>query len=934
MLVPAGPASEAYWQLLPSTNSLLLSFVMKLLLRLALALVLLAAGCQPGQAQRADWIRQIPSYVNAGQYFTTDAAGNVYTTALYRNTVHIWGHNCDGSPAVLNDDDALLTRFNANGDVAWVLPFNGNGNEHLAETAFNAAGNLTAVLTIESAPQGPSTGLELTLNGITIPGAGRYLLEISPSGQLLAVTTRPVPAELHHYVSPLLAVDAAGSKYYHHDSVLVKMALNGALSTVATFRGMDAAGRNQIALYDLAIGPQGDLYGTGNIQGQLRLGSIPTVVLGSAAGGVATCVFRISSSGTVRWALTSTRSANCMGRAVAVDAAGNAYLMGSTGSGSPFELGAFSLPGSDNAFVAKVSAAGQPQWLRGIGGCAGTGCAGGQWGLVVDAAGNSYLTGGSGAQNLIIGGTTVPMPGSVYLASFDAAGTLRWARGLALSATGINGLGTQPLRLSSTGALYVLGTAQSGATIDQQTATLAGYSLVRFDTNLTSVGGTVYLDQNGNGVRDAGEGPFPQSVVVSETGQQLHYNTNATTGQYYVFGQPGPYNLTLSGFSSHYALSQPATPTISGTFPTGGQAVSNLDFGLRPLANRPDVRVSLTPYGNARPGFLTKYRLTVENVGTTTVSAGTATVTLDARATYVGSSPAATVAGRTLSWSYASLPPFGRQTFDVQFSLAVNVAAGTVLSSAAEALLTGDLTPTDNAATTTQTVTSSFDPNDIAVNFTQLTAQQIAAGQPLDYTIRFQNMGTDTAFTAVLEDTLLTSHLLAGSVQLIAQSHNCQWTLGGRGVLTVRFPNVKLPPRATNVIASQGFVRFRVRPQPTLTPGAIIPNTARILFDYNAPVRTNTATTTVLLPTAQRPGQLALRWDAYPNPVADALIITLPAGTTATAELLDMLGRPVRRQALSGATHTLDLQALPAGPYLLRLRTPQGLSSSRTIVRR
>ena len=914
---------------------------MKLLLRLCLALLLLAAGSRPGRAQQVNWVRQIPNARNWHQGILSDANGTVYTASQYENTVHFWGFHCNGSPANQNDYDALLTRVDANGNVAWVLTSNGTADEDFSEMILNAAGNLTAVLTLQQSYRGPTAGVGITLDGHVLPGFGRYLLEINPTtGQVLSVVSRPLPPQI--YPSGFIsdpAVDAQFNKYYFaEDSLIVKMDPTGAMSTVVAFRGTNLGGTGPmtyLTVYDLAVGPQGDIYGVGRLSGTMLIdnGSTQVPVTGQVSNSSGSVLaFRMSPTGTVRWTVT-TATAGLIGMALGVDGAGNAYILGSAFQGSTVQLGSLSLTDANSAFVARISAAGQPEWARSVSGtCGSNTCGGSQFGLAVDAAGNCYVNGASAATTLTIGGTAVPGTGTQYAASFDAAGTLRWARRLNVRSTVFNGYGVQPMALSN-GGLYVLGQAQAGAVFDQQTALLTGHTLIRIDPTLTSVGGTVYLDQNGNGVRDAGEGAFPQSVVVSEANQQLHYNTNPTTGQYYTFGQAGPYALTLSGFSPHYAVSQPGTAAHSGSFPTGGQTVNNLDFGLRPLANHPDLRISLTPYGNARPGFLTKYRLTVENVGTTTVAAGTASVTLDARATYVGSSPAATVAGRTLSWSYASLPPFGRQTFDVQFSLAVNVAAGTVLSSSAEALLTGDLTPTDNVTTTTQTVTSSFDPNDIAVNFTQLTAQQITAGQPLDYTIRFQNMGTDTAFTAVLEDTLLTSHLMTGSVQLIAQSHNCQWTLGGRGLLTVRFANIKLPPRATNVIASQGFVRFRVRPQATLPAGAIIPNAARILFDYNAPVRTNTATTTVLLPTATRPDQQALNWDAYPNPATDALTIALPAGTTANAELLDALGRPVRQQPLSGPTSTLDLRTLPAGLYLLRLRTPQGYTAGRSIIR-
>ncbi|WP_165903726.1 sigma-70 family RNA polymerase sigma factor [Hymenobacter gummosus] len=181
--------------------------------------------------------------------------------------------------------------------------------------------------------------------------------------------------------------------------------------------------------------------------------------------------------------------------------------------------------------------------------------------------------------------------------------------------------------------------------------------------------------------------------------------------------------------------------------------------------------------------------------------------------------------------------------------------------------------------------------------------------------------------------------LQLGSLQLIAQSHNCTWMLSHTGVLTMCFADAKLPPRSINVIASQGFVRFRVLPMSTLQPGAIIPSCAHITFDYNDPLRTNTATTTVLLPTASRPGQLATAWSAYPNPATEQLTVTaeLPADTPVTVKLRDALGRLVREQQqvvpADGLRQTLDVRALPAGLYHLQLRTAAGLLGSRGILR-
>ena len=178
---------------------------------------------------------------------------------------------------------------------------------------------------------------------------------------------------------------------------------------------------------------------------------------------------------------------------------------------------------------------------------------------------------------------------------------------------------------------------------------------------------------------------------------------------------------------------------------------------------------------------------------------------------------------------------------------------------------------------------------------------------------------------------------------VVAQSHNCIWGLTSTGpntgLLTVRFLNINLPERNLDVIRSQGFVRFRVQPRPTLALGEVIPNHASIVFDFNAPVITNTATTTVFLATAALARHEAAAWVAYPNPATDAVTLAADLATAGLVriELLDVLGRPVRQQTLTAPAgalrQTLDLRGLAAGVYVLRLTPPTGPATSRRVVR-
>lgn len=132
-----------------------------------------------------------------------------------------------------------------------------------------------------------------------------------------------------------------------------------------------------------------------------------------------------------------------------------------------------------------------------------------------------------------------------------------------------------------------------------------------------------------------------------------------------------------------------------------------------------------------------------------------------------------------------------------------------------------------------------FDPNDKNAFPKGLGEQHfIEPGQPIDYLVRFQNTGTDTAFTVVIQDTL-SPYLNPATLQMGAASHPFRWQLKGEGLLNIIFENILLPDSSANELASHGFVSFRIRQQEGLDLPTIVTNEAAIYFDFNDPVITN-----------------------------------------------------------------------------------------------
>lgn len=147
-----------------------------------------------------------------------------------------------------------------------------------------------------------------------------------------------------------------------------------------------------------------------------------------------------------------------------------------------------------------------------------------------------------------------------------------------------------------------------------------------------------------------------------------------------------------------------------------------------------------------------------------------------------------------------------------------------------------------------QIIRGSWDPNDKQVSPRGITARHVVKpGTQLDYTIRFQNTGNDTAFYAMVLDSL-DRNLDPETFELAAVSHPHQFELrtdvNGRTYLRWVFDNILLPDSNTNELLSHGFIQYRISPKPGITLGTEVTNQAWIFFDQNPPVHSNPTLTT------------------------------------------------------------------------------------------
>ena len=376
----------------------------------------------------------------------------------------------------------------------------------------------------------------------------------------------------------------------------------------------------------------------------------------------------------------------------------------------------------------------------------------------------------------------------------------------------------------------------------------------------------------------------------------------------------------------------PVSPyaTVKPAFHRVALSDTLVSFGVHYIPGKRDLTPSVTSLTPVRPGFQSGFYLTCQNNGTATAT-GKVRLVLPPELSYLSASPLPSLVspgGDTLTWQLDQIKRFENQTIILSASCGSSVSLGSQLCIRTAVETTGtDANPADNTAQNCFTVVGSFDPNDKQSEPGEhITTEQLADGQAIVYTVRFQNTGTYPAEKVTIEDTLDLKHLDLSTFRVIASSHPMAWSLGNKGLLRFVFDNINLPDSASGEPQSHGFVQYSVRPKTDLAVGDAIRNTAYIYFDFNLPVVTNTTETKVTLPDAVASPARQNNLSISPNPAGAVLRVNseqlLPAGRF---EIRDALGKLRLEQPFAAMQQTdLDIHLLPAGWYVLRVVAGNG----------
>ncbi|AUC80852.1 T9SS type A sorting domain-containing protein [Lacinutrix sp. Bg11-31] len=438
-----------------------------------------------------------------------------------------------------------------------------------------------------------------------------------------------------------------------------------------------------------------------------------------------------------------------------------------------------------------------------------------------------------------------------------------------------------------------------------------------------------FLDDNNDGVFNGTDTPFTNGFFTYEINNDGNVSTvNSNTGSFTIVNQieTDAYDITFAvntGYESCFTI---PTALFEDVTVLNGSTVT-IDFPVTEQMSCEDLSVYLIPFSAPRPGFTYWNDLVIENLGATTITSGTVTFINDTIVDYVDATPqnsgltvAPTATGAIVDFTNL-LPGESRVVWFKLFTPATVNLGELVTSSVVYSTAANDVVSENNVSVVTQEVIGSYDPNDITESHGREIVYNnfITTDEYLYYTIRFQNIGTAEAINVRIENTVDTQ-LDLSTLQFIRATHDVVM-MQNANQLTWTFDNINLPAQAQDNYGSNGYVHFRIKPTAGYTIGTIIPNTAEIYFDFNAPVITNTFETEFVVESLSVEEFNTNYFTLYPNPASSIVNIKLNNALrgNATVEVIDVQGKIVIQNTID-ETLQLNVKNLEAGLYFVKLK--------------
>ena len=639
-------------------------------------------------------------------------------------------------------------------------------------------------------------------------------------------------------------------------------------------------------------------------------------------GGYDYWVVKIDSAGNIIWQNTIGGSGNDFLNSIIQSTDGGYLCAGNSNSGISGDKTENS-NGSADYWIVKIDSIGSVQWQNTIGGSSWDSLS-----SVIQTSDGGYFIGGF-SHSGISGDKDEALNGKAdfWVIKTDSMGVPLWQNTIG---------GNKDDELFSVistkdGGMALSGWSTSDISDDKSENCLgvSDYWIVKLTDNNNLITGKTFADINGDMMQGLGEFAIPYQKITELNSNRFGFSH--PSGNYYI-SLPDTGNFeVIPDFLNYY---NPMPLIHTGNFTSILQIDSLNDFAHQPTTIFNDLCLTITPTSSFRSGFNASYRLNYINQGTTTLIP-TIVFYPDDNVSFVSASVVPTfVTPDSVVFAFNSLSPYQSGQISIVVNVNSGLSIGTLINSSAMILpIINDANPGCNSSYWEVFTIGSMDPNDILVNRAFIYDTEIQNEPELEYIIRFQNTGNDTAFTVKVLNPIDTTRLQLNSFQIVSSSHPMQvsWVAWERN-MQFEFENILLPDSNVNEPQSHGFIRYKIKPKLNLLVGDTIFNQAHIYFDFNNPVATNIASTDIILFTGVQELQVATEiLNIYPNPATTKLTIQFNPGVQKefSLELFNVYGQKIKvihETNVSGNNFikSIDISDLASGIYFVNIQGAGG----------
>lgn len=405
----------------------------------------------------------------------------------------------------------------------------------------------------------------------------------------------------------------------------------------------------------------------------------------------------------------------------------------------------------------------------------------------------------------------------------------------------------KPANIVSSNTNIVAGNSQTGKLTAKNTGTVTLYiennagcvsktiTIVVNPTNARLVKGIIYADYNANGVYDGGDLPLP-GFQVQEKNVAKYYYANQF-GEYYFTLEKDQADIVFDAKYGQWQESQYIVPIQYTGSPI------DINRGFLPINNAADKGEANLFTSWLRCSSEVLLHAKTFNRGSFPLS-GKMVVKVDQRSPIVYSNPNFSFKNNNVyEWHFSDLKP--GKDLSPGIKILVPPALSTSDSLFFEMFIVNEEGDVLDQKSYGELIRCSYDPNDKMSSPNRSGEEKhILLKEAIDYTIRFQNTGNDTAFYVRIYDDL-DKNLDPSSILITGSSHEVKVVTEGHKVSFV-FKDIILPDSSRNFLGSQGYVSFKIKAYDQSLQDYELNNTAKIIFDFNDAIITNTVKNTLV----------------------------------------------------------------------------------------